>query len=153
MITRSIAKLALILSMSGAAPCSWALDIPENGDAVHYQLGASSDAVIARLIRRNNDRYSFELIDTLRGNVPRTFVLEEDGYLQQHGLRPGQSYLLYLRKVGPTIALATSIHSIQAVSTNEVPAYKEAIGSYVANLERRDALKPVLKKQVESNVR
>ena len=151
---RSMTALALALAATFAAAASaQAIDIPEGGDAVHYQLGASSSAVIARFVKRDNQGYSFEVSDTLRGSVPKTLVLEEDGYLRGYGFKAGQSYLLYLSEMDKKITLGTSIYSIQPVAKTEVTAYKQAMDSYVTNLQRREPLKSALKRQVESNVR
>jgi hypothetical protein len=126
------------------AATAHATDIPEGGDAVYYQLRASSDAVIADL-RPSPVGYLFEVVQQLRGTAPATFYLDEGDDDLKETLRVGQRYLLFLRKgPGGTPQLASSYYSAVAVEAADVAAYADFIRSFVRAMSDRAALKPLL---------
>lgn len=143
-----IQSIALVLFLTLTSGVAAAIDIPQGGDAIFYQLRASSDAAIMKFVRQDAKGFHFETVSALRGQVGKQLSVPDDGYLGSLRLQPGQSYLLYLRDG----TLATSLYSMHKVLPAEQAVYKEVIGAYTQNLEKREALKPTLKKNFTHKV-
>jgi hypothetical protein len=147
----SLSYRAIVLAC-GIGTVAVAIDIPPGGDAIYYQLRASTEVVIAQLVTVDARGHHFQVTETLRGSAPPRFV-EPDTILRSLNLQTGQSFLLYLRK--PTtggVRLATSIYSIQRIEAMQDTAYRTTLAAYIANLQSKGALKPVLLARVSHQV-
>lgn len=128
-----------------------AIDLPEGGDAILYQLEGSSETVLAKLAAIGRGGYTFEVTSVLRGEVPARFTIPPDAYLSGARLAPGRNYLVFLRK-GPDgrVGLAMSFYSVQEVEASQAAAHQRAVAAYLANLGQPEALKSELLRQVDA---
>lgn len=151
---KTIKALLTVAVIFGGA-VAHAIDIPEGGDAIFYQLRASTDTVIAELVKQQGPTYEFRVTSTLSGRAPVSFTItDEPGYLASKNLKQGRSYLLYLRDSGskPAVTLSTSLYSVQEVEADESATYKEVIAAYRQALGDKQALKPILLKGTATKI-
>lgn len=145
-------SIKLLPAVLLCAASALATDIPEGGDTVNFQLGASTDVVIADL-RVSRTGYLFEVVQQLRGTAPALFDLDEGDNDLEGAFKAGQRYLLFLRKSpsGKPV-LAASYYSAQPLSAPETAAYTDFVRAYLAAGSNKAALKPLLLKGATSPV-
>lgn len=129
-----------------------AIDLPEGGDAIFYQLRGAKSAVLAKLSKVNKDSsLEFTKVADLNGQHPATFQVAVASDLPMPAPKVGETYLLYLDlvKAPSSFALAMSIYSIRPVASTEVKNYQAVFAAYLKGKTDAAAFKKTLLSTVD----
>jgi hypothetical protein len=140
------ARVILFAAALARSSSAAGTDIAFGGDAILSQLRNAQVVAVARLQSKGPQGFAFTRVESLKGDVPATFTVPaNDTYLQGLSVRPGATYLLYLKPgaQGP-LTLATSIYSMQQIPQGQSSAVTEAVKTYLRDMNDKAALKTSL---------